>query len=79
MWNMSQHLSPQQERAIDLLTTGVRAREVARELNVSRTTLWRWRTDDARFTAALNERRRELWDASTEHLRALVPRSPVPR
>jgi Helix-turn-helix of insertion element transposase len=68
-----QQLSPQQERAIEMITAGMRETDVARELDVNRTTIWRWRTDDAAFQAALNARRFELWNASAEHLRSLVP------
>lgn len=66
-------LNSQQSRAIDLLTTGMRELEVAAEIGVDRTTVWRWRTDNASFQAELNRRRQELWAASIDHLRSLVP------
>jgi hypothetical protein len=70
---MTQHLTPQQERAIDLLASGSRESDVARTLRVNRSTVWRWRRDDLRFQAELNRRRHEAWGASVEQLRALVP------
>jgi hypothetical protein len=66
-------LTAQQHRALDLLAGGSRDSEVARELGVDRTTVWRWRSNDAAFQAELNWRRYELWTASVERLRGLVP------
>jgi len=55
------------------MTSGSRDSEVAQDLGVNRTTLWRWRKDDSLFQAELNRRRYELWNASVERLRTLVP------
>jgi hypothetical protein len=66
-------LTAQQQRAIDLIAAGSRDSEVAEDLGVNRTTVWRWRHHDANFQAELNLRRYELWQASTERLRSLVP------
>ena len=65
-------LSSQQERALDLLVAGRRDSEVADELGINRTTVWRWRTDDMAFQAALNDRRHDAWNAAIEQLRGLV-------
>jgi hypothetical protein len=71
--NVAQRLTTQQERAIDLMTSGSRDSEVAHDLGVNRTTVWRWRTEDVVFQAELNRRRHELWSSWIERLRSLVP------
>jgi hypothetical protein len=70
--NVAQALSSQQERALRLMLAGLPDSQVADEIGVNRTTLWRWRADDC-FAAELNRRRHEVWDASLERLRSLVP------
>jgi len=40
--NESTQLQPNRQRAIDLLLTGQSCREVAEELSVNRSTVWRW-------------------------------------
>lgn len=71
--NVTQRLTPQQHRALDLLATGTRTTDVATDLGIDRTTLWRWQSESAEFQAELNRRRHELWDASVERVRSLVP------
>jgi hypothetical protein len=61
--------------AVDLLAGGHPDGEVAAEVGVDRTTLWRWRTSDPAFRAELARRREELWRSSTDRLRALIPRA----
>jgi Helix-turn-helix of insertion element transposase len=72
--NKARHLHARQTRAVDLLAAGTPAADVARELGVDRTTLWRWRREPA-FVAELNARRADLWQATTDRLRALLPRA----
>jgi hypothetical protein len=64
-------LSIQQERAIDLLMTGQRDREVADELRIHRVTVNRWRLHHPGFQATLNQRRRLLEESSEDKLREL--------
>lgn len=66
-------LTAQQHRALDLIAAGSRDSEVAENLGVNRTTVWRWRHYDSEFQAELNLRRYELSQAATERLRSLVP------
>ena len=37
--------------------------------------VWRWRSGNAYFRAALNTRREEVWERSLDHARSLVPRA----
>jgi putative insertion element HTH domain-containing protein len=67
-------LTPQQRRAVDLVTEGRRWTEVAAEIGIDRTTMWRWRQNPM-FEAEINSRRHELWSDWVEHLRNLVPKA----
>lgn len=67
-------MTPQQQRAVDLLMQGTRAAEVAAAVGVDRVTVWRWR-QMPEVEAEINARRHELWDASIERLRSLVPQA----
>jgi hypothetical protein len=67
-------LNERQLRAVDLLAAGRPVGEVAAELDVDRTTLWRWRQEPL-FAAALNGRRLEVWQTSNDRLRALLFRA----
>ena len=70
---MAQQLTSQQTRAIELLAGGMRESTVAETLGINRSTVWRWRTENAEFQAQLNSLRHERWQASIEHLRSLIP------
>lgn len=72
--NEMQRLDDRQRRAVDLLAAGVTASEVAAQLGVDRVTVWRWRREPA-FIAELNARRVELWEASRDRFRALLPQA----
>lgn len=64
-----------QERAADLLVAGQRDQDVAEAVGVTRQTVNGWRHHDPAFIAALNVRRRRLWETAVAQLRALVPRA----
>ncbi len=61
-------------RAAELLVAGSTATEVANELEVSRETVSRWKSDPE-FIARLNELRNEATNVAREKLRGLVARS----
>jgi hypothetical protein len=62
-----------QLNAIDLLAAGKTDSEAAELLNLSRTTVTKWRLYDPVFQAALNRRRAEVWGAAADRLRSLIP------
>ena len=73
--NEAQQLDSRKLRAVDLLAEGKTDSEVAAEIGVDRSTVWRWRTTDDYFGVELARRREELWRASADRLRALIPRA----
>jgi DNA-binding CsgD family transcriptional regulator len=74
--DMQEHmLNGKQCRAVDLLAEGSSDREVAEALKCDASTVWRWRTANPIFRAALNARRQEVWEGSLDHARSLVPRA----
>jgi hypothetical protein len=70
-----QVLNARQLRAVDLVAGGGSDRDVAEVLGCDASTVWRWRTGNPAFGAALNARRHELWEHSLDRVRALVPRA----
>ena len=66
-------LNGPQIAAADALISGATDAEASEAANVSRQTVWRWRTRDPHFQAELNRRRSELWEASADQVRALIP------
>jgi hypothetical protein len=68
-------LTPQQEMAVDLLTSGKTVTDTATAVEVTRQTVSEWLNHHPGFQAALNQRRQELWADITEGLRALLPRA----
>jgi len=68
----SGQISLRQERAMDVLLRGGRDSEAAEAAGVRRQTVNKWRHHDAAFIAALNRRRRAIWQANLDRLRALV-------
>ncbi len=68
-------LSVEQENAIDLLVAGTSDRETAEAIGVSRQTVCGWRNHHPIFIAALNASRLETWGASSDRLRALLPKA----
>jgi uncharacterized small protein (DUF1192 family) len=69
--NGSQQLDPRRLRAADLISLGQTDAEVAQELGVDRTSLWRWRQQPA-FQVELERRRDELWTTSLDRLPQLL-------
>jgi hypothetical protein len=65
-------LTPQQAAAVDLLALGRTITEVAEAVGVTRQTVSGWRNQQPEFQAALNRKRRELWEAWRDRLRALL-------
>ena len=70
--NAQNKLSQKQLNAIDLILTGLNDREVAESLGVGRNTVNKWRNHDADFQAELNERRKELNEATQNRIRSLT-------
>jgi hypothetical protein len=68
-------LTIKQKNAIDLLVTGKSDQAVADAVGVSRVTVTCWRLEDTLFRAELNKRRKEIWGASVDRLRSLLPKA----
>lgn len=68
-------LTIEQLNAIDLLVTGKTDQAVADAVGVARPTVTKWRLDDPHFQAELNRRRKEVWGASADRIRALLPKA----
>ncbi len=64
-------LSDKQLAAIEMLVLGKAFTVVARELDIDRRSLYRWRQDET-FCEALNERRRAVWGGAVDRLKDLV-------
>jgi hypothetical protein len=74
-YKREQGLTIEQLNAIDLLITGKTDQEVADEVRVNRVTVTKWRNYDIYFQAELNKRRKGIWSASLDKMRALVPKA----
>ncbi len=70
-----QGLTVEQLNAIDMLLTGKSDQVVADAVGVARPTITNWRLHDAYFQAELNRRRKEVWGASVDRMRALLPKA----
>lgn len=68
-------ITTQQERVIELLLVGKTHREAAEEVGVHRVTVTKWANRHPAFRAEMNARRRQVWAASVDRLRALVPKA----
>jgi hypothetical protein len=66
-----------QLNAVDLLVTGATDQEAADAVGVTRQTVCGWRNAHPYFMAELNRRRAELWGATVDQLRSLLPRAVV--
>ena len=71
----AQKLSSKQLMAIDMILMGSNDREVAESLGVGRNTVNKWRNHDADFQAELNERRKELNEATQNRIRSLTQKA----
>ena len=65
-------LTVMQEKAIQLLMTGLSDQAVADELGIARQTVNNWKHNDAAFAARFNAERQALWSTHGEKLRSLV-------
>ena len=74
-YKREQGLTIQQQNAIDLLVTGKTDQAVADAVGVTRPTVTCWRLYDPHFQAELNRRRKEVWGASADRIRALLPKA----
>ena len=61
-------LDERQERAIFLLMEGKTISEVAAELGISRTTIYRWKKNDALFRKELDRLKWSAWEAGESKL-----------
>src|SRR4051812_14852227 len=69
------NVTPQQEIALRMLVSGRRVSEAAAAAGVERATLFRWRTQDANFIAALNAWRAETQAHARDRLLGLADAS----
>ena len=65
-------LTVMQEKAIQLLITGLTDQAVADQLGLARQTVCNWRHNEAAFAARFNAERQALWSTHREKLRSLV-------
>ncbi len=70
-----QALSVAQLNAVDCLAGGMNDQATAEAVGVTRQTVCGWRNHHPAFIAALNARRLEVWGASNDRLRALLPKA----
>jgi len=68
-------LTVMQHSAVDLLAGGKNDVETADALSLHRVTVTRWRNYSPEFQAALTERRKAVWGAAADKLRALIPKA----
>jgi hypothetical protein len=66
-------LTGPQLAAVDALIGGASDADAASAAGVHRSTLNNWKRHNPAFIVALNQRRCEIWRASSERLRALLP------
>jgi hypothetical protein len=74
-YKREQGLTIEQLNAIDILITGKSDQAVADAIGVSRPTVTSWRLYDPHFQAELNRRRKEVWGASVDRMRTLLPKA----
>lgn len=70
-----QHLSGSQELAMDALLLGATDSKAGKAAGVTRQTISSWKNHHPAFVAEMNRRQQEIWTASREHLRSLVPKA----
>ena len=69
----SHNVSPIQEIALTLILQGRSDADAANEIGVPLEQFLQWRRYNPIFAAALNRRRRLLWENSLDQMRALIP------
>lgn len=69
------HLTELQERAIALILAGKFDAEIGKELGLSHTTIWRWRTENPRFQLRLAEERERIRQQTKDRLQAMLDRA----
>jgi DNA-binding XRE family transcriptional regulator len=67
--------SERQRLAIEMIASGVSDTDVAKEIGVSRRTIYRWRIENARFREELQLRRREMYDRTQDRFRSMLTRA----
>ena len=68
-------LTLDQQNAVDLIAAGATDTEAAAKMKLNRVTVTRWRCYSPTFRATLAVRRREVWGAAADRLRALLPKA----
>lgn len=59
-------------RAAAMLALGSTSTDVAKELGISRRTLWNWRNQDEQFRNELERIRRQIWEDAADQERSLL-------
>jgi hypothetical protein len=70
-----QELNTRQARAVELYTQGSTDAEVAAELGVERSTVWRWRTQDLAFRSTLRRTHAKATKIAVARLEGLVEKA----
>jgi hypothetical protein len=65
----------QQQTAVELLVAGKTDKQTAEILNLPTERVTKWRLYDPVFQAALNACRAEVWQASIDRLRSMIPQA----
>jgi hypothetical protein len=65
-------LTARQQAAVEAVAAGLSDTAAAKAAGVTRQTVSGWRHHDALFAAAVNARRREIWDSVHDRLRGLA-------
>jgi hypothetical protein len=68
-------LSAQQQAAVELLAAGKTDKQAAETLSLPAERVAKWRLYDPVFRAALNACRAEVWQASIDRLRSMIPQA----
>ena len=68
-------LSAEQTLAADCVATGMNDQETADKIGCARNTVNFWRLHNPTFIAAVNARRADLWQATSDTLRQLIPKA----
>ena len=65
------NLSDVQLRAIEMIVRGFKYMQIAQHLNINPKTMWRWKTLDEDYRAALNEARIQAYANASDRYRPL--------